>query len=79
MAQGLGCLVECGILVPRPGMETMSFALEGRFLTTGPPAKSLFSPAFYYYYYYYWLGLDLHSPGWPFSSRGEWGLLSAAV
>ena len=31
----------CGILVPQPGMEPMSPALEGRFLTTGPPGKSL--------------------------------------
>ena len=32
----------CGILVPPPGMEPMSPALEGRFLTTGPPGKSQF-------------------------------------
>ena len=31
-----------GILVPRPGIEPMSPALEGGFLTTGPPGKSLF-------------------------------------
>ena len=30
----------CGILVPRTGMEPMSPAQEGRFLTTGPPGKS---------------------------------------
>ena len=30
----------CGILVPRPGMKPTSPALEGRFLTTGPPGKS---------------------------------------
>ena len=29
-----------GVLVPRPGIEPMSPALEGRFLTTGPPGKS---------------------------------------
>ena len=56
----------------------MSFALKGRFLTTGPSEKSLFSPAFYYYYYYYWLGLDLYSCEWAFSSYGEWGLLLAS-
>ena len=55
----------------------MSFALKGRFLTTGPSEKSLFSPAFYYYYY--WLGLDLYSCEWAFSSCGEWGLLLASV
>ena len=31
----------CGMLVPRPGIELASPALEGRFLTTGPPGKSL--------------------------------------
>ena len=31
----------CGILVPQPGIEPMSPALESRFLTTGPPEKSL--------------------------------------
>ena len=31
----------CGILVPQPGIEPTSPALEGRFLTTGPPGKSL--------------------------------------
>ena len=37
----LSCLVACGILVPRPGIEPESPALEGGFLTTGPPGKSL--------------------------------------
>ena len=40
-ARGLSCPVVCGILVPRPGIEPMSPALEGRFFTTGPPGKSL--------------------------------------
>ena len=31
----------CGILVPQPGIKPASPALEGRFLTTGPPGKSL--------------------------------------
>ena len=35
------CLIACGILVPRPEIELMSPALEGRFfLTSGPPGKS---------------------------------------
>ena len=34
-------LVACGILDPQPGIEPMSLALEGRFLTTGPREKSL--------------------------------------
>ena len=32
--------VGCGILVPRPGIEPASPALEGGFFTTGPPGKS---------------------------------------
>ena len=35
-------LIACGILVPCPGTEPMSPALEGGFLTTGPPGKSLY-------------------------------------
>ena len=34
---GLRCPVACGVLVPRPGIEPVPPALEGRFLTTGPP------------------------------------------
>ena len=37
----LSCPVACGILVPWPGIKPVSPALEGRFLTTGPPGKSL--------------------------------------
>ena len=33
-------LIACGILVPRSGIKPASPALEGRFLTTGPPGKS---------------------------------------
>ena len=40
VAHGLSCLEACGILVPRPGIKPTSPALEGRFLTTGPPGKS---------------------------------------
>ena len=36
----LGCPVACGILVPRPGIEPASPALEDGFLTAGPPGKS---------------------------------------
>ena len=31
----------CGILVPQPGIKPLSPALEGRFLTIGPPGQSL--------------------------------------
>ena len=39
-ARGLNCPAACGILVPQPGIEPMSPALEGGVLTTGPPGKS---------------------------------------
>ena len=34
----------CWILVPKPGTELGSSALEGRFLPTGPPEKSPLLP-----------------------------------
>ena len=40
IAHRLSCSVACGILVPWPGIEPMSFALQGRFLTTGSSGKS---------------------------------------
>ena len=40
-ASRLSCFKACGILVPQPGIEPVSPALPGRFLTTGPPGKSL--------------------------------------
>ena len=40
VARGLNCPIACGILVPQPGIKPVSPALEGRFLTTGPPGKS---------------------------------------
>ena len=36
---GLSCSMACGILVPQPGIEPSFPALEGKFLTTGPPGK----------------------------------------
>ena len=41
MAHGLSCPAAWGILVPRPGIEPVSLALEGGFLATGSPGKSL--------------------------------------
>ena len=38
---GLSCPKTCRILVPWPGIEPVSSALEGRFLITGPLGKSL--------------------------------------
>ena len=40
-AHRLSCPAACRILVPRPGIEPASPALEGRFFTTAPPGKSL--------------------------------------
>ena len=39
--RGLSSPAACGILIPQPGIEFMSPALEGRFLNTAPPGKSL--------------------------------------
>ena len=41
MAHGLICSMVYVILVPRPGIEPVSPELQGRFLNTGPPGKSL--------------------------------------
>ena len=40
VACGLSCPVARGILVPGPGIELASPALQDGFLTTGPPGKS---------------------------------------
>ena len=40
---GLSRPVACGILVPWPGIKSVSPALEGGFFITGPPGKSLFA------------------------------------
>ena len=42
LVHGLRCPEVCVVLVPGPGIEPMSPALEGGFLTTGPPGKSLY-------------------------------------
>ena len=39
--EGLFCPMACGILVSQSGIKPAPPALEGRFLTTGPPGKSL--------------------------------------
>ena len=41
VAHRLSCSMARGILVPGPGMEPVSPELAGRFLTLGPPEKSL--------------------------------------
>ena len=40
VVHGLSCPVACGIFILQPGMEPMSPALRGGFLTTGPPGRS---------------------------------------
>ena len=40
---GLSYPMACGILVPLPGTDLVSPALEGGVLTTGPPGGSLLS------------------------------------
>ena len=40
-APRLSCPEACGTLIPLPGTESMSPALQGGFLTIGPPGKSL--------------------------------------
>ena len=37
---GLVAPTACGISIPQPGIEPVSPALEGGFLTTGQPGKS---------------------------------------
>ena len=39
VARGLSCAAACGILVPRPGIEPASPALEGGFFTTELPGE----------------------------------------
>ena len=45
VADRLRGLSACGILLPWPGIKLASPALEGTFLTTGPPGKSLWCPS----------------------------------
>ena len=61
----LSCPVACGILVPGPGIESASPALEGGFSTTGPPGQSLilqttfFFNFIYLFIFNFWLCLVL--------------------
>jgi len=45
---GLSWPVACGLLVPTPGMESASPAVEGGFLTPGQPGKCLGLFDFYF-------------------------------
>ena len=42
VASGVGYSEACGVLVPQQEIKSTSPALQGRFLTTGPPRKSLY-------------------------------------
>jgi len=46
VAHRFNCPIAWGILVPQPGIEPLSPALEGGFLTTGPPGKFLASTSY---------------------------------
>ena len=41
VVHGLGCLTADGILAPGSGIKPMAPVLEARFVTVGPPGKSL--------------------------------------
>ena len=44
------CPEACGILAPEPGIKPVSPAMEGGFLTTGPPGKSPFQEFYRYFF-----------------------------
>ena len=46
VAHRLRCLAVCGVLVPQPGIEPTSLALQSGFLTTGPSEMSLYCSCF---------------------------------
>ena len=52
-AHRFSCPVACGILVPQPGIEPVSPALEGGFLTTGPPGKSHVPPLLCFFFLFF--------------------------
>ena len=60
-SQGLTCSAAGGVLVPWLGIEPVSPALQGGFLTTGPPGKSLWGleqvsevPSTFHFYTWKW-------------------------
>ena len=57
LARGLSFSAACGVLVPQPGTEPTSSALQVRFLTTGPPGKSQLFVVFDYDYSDWWASL----------------------
>ena len=77
MVHGLSCSATCGLWdLPGSGLEPVSPALAGGFLTTVPPGK----PYLLYFYFYLFLpALGLCCCARAFSSCGERGLLFVAV
>ena len=71
VAPGLSCNATCGILVPQPGTEPRSPALEGGFLATGPQGKS--QPSVFLASEM-WMGQKIAhlNIGWGTDGRGAW-------
>ena len=79
----------CGILVPLPGIKPTCPALEGRFLSTGPPEKSCVLILFFFLMFAYFClcqvfvlslhGLSLVSEWMGYSSAVVFGLLTAVT
>ena len=66
-AHGLSCSAACGILVTQPGIVPASPALEGGFLTTGPPGKF---PS--HVFYLYILSFPFHLADSPHTFDDPW-------
>ena len=69
--------------LPGPGLEPVSPALAGGFLTTAPPGKSpgesFFKNKFIYFIYLFLAALGLHCCARALSSCDDRGLLFIAV
>ena len=61
VVHGLSSSAACGVLVLRPGIKHTVSVLEGGFLTTGPPAKSLG--------FFFFNGLDFSRPNWELATH----------
>ena len=63
---GLSSSAMCGILVPRLGIQPVSPTLQGRFVTAGPPRKSLNA----FFFFKEWL--TNYQCSWPLKKWGPW-------
>ena len=78
----LSCSVACGIFVPPPGIEPMSPALKGRFLTTGPPGKSLLVDFFFFFFddgHSDWCEAKSHCSFDLHFSNNQWGFYGGSA